>query len=74
MGGRKLKKMAAGLPKIDGKALKYRDKTLVEMDVDAILERKPALVLGGRTGPHQCSRIATRTKVSGCGRASRPWH
>ena len=38
-------KMAAGLPKIDGKALKYRDKTLVEMDVDAILERKPALVL-----------------------------
>lgn len=38
-------KMAAGLPKIDGKALQYRDKTLTEMDVDAILARRPALVL-----------------------------
>ena len=38
-------KMAADLPRIPGKVLKYRDKTLLEMDVDAILARRPALVL-----------------------------
>ena len=38
-------KMAVDLPRIPGKVLKYRGKTLLEMDVEAILARKPALAL-----------------------------
>ena len=38
-------KLVNGLPRIPAKALKYRDKALCEMDIDAILARKPELVL-----------------------------
>ncbi|BBB90514.1 MAG TPA: hypothetical protein PKA28_15490 [Methylomusa anaerophila] len=38
-------KMVAGLPRIPAKEIKYKEKTLAEMDIDAILERKPGLVL-----------------------------
>jgi two-component system sensor histidine kinase KdpD len=38
-------KIAAGLPRIEPKAIVYRGKTLFEMDLDAILAQKPELVL-----------------------------
>ena len=38
-------KMAAALPRLPAKAVHYRGKMLLEMDVDAILARRPALVL-----------------------------
>lgn len=38
-------KMAAGLPRIAPKVVEYRGKTLQEMDIDAILARKPQVVL-----------------------------
>jgi len=38
-------KMVDGLPQIAPKALEYRGKNLLEMDIDAILAQKPELVL-----------------------------
>ncbi len=37
--------LAAGLPRIAPKTIIYRNKPLQEMDIDAILENKPAIVL-----------------------------
>lgn len=38
-------KLVEGLPRIAPKILTYRDKKLMEMDIDAILDQKPGLVL-----------------------------
>lgn len=38
-------KMAAGLPRITPEVLEYRGKRMAEMNIDAILEQKPELVL-----------------------------
>jgi len=38
-------KMVEGLPRIPGKIIEYRDKPLMEMDIDEILKRKPQVVL-----------------------------
>ena len=44
-GRRETERLVDGLPIIPAKVLEYRGKTLGEMDIDAILERKPELVL-----------------------------
>jgi len=44
-GRQETEKLAEGLTRIPAKVIEYRDKVLPEMDIDAILERKPELVL-----------------------------
>lgn len=44
-GRQETEKLAEGLARIPAKALKYRGKDLSEMNIDAIIERKPGLVL-----------------------------
>ncbi len=44
-GRQETEKLVAGLPHIPAKTLEYHGKTLQEMDVDAIIARKPELVL-----------------------------
>ena len=44
-GRRETERLVEGLPKLSAKTLEYRGKTLFEMDIDAILARKPELVL-----------------------------
>lgn len=44
-GRRETEKMAEGLTRIPAKGIEYRGKTLYEMDIDTLLERKPELVL-----------------------------
>lgn len=38
-------RLVAGLPRIPAKEIKYRNRLLLEMDIDAILARKPKIVL-----------------------------
>ncbi|MDT8899693.1 ATP-binding protein [Anaeroselena agilis] len=44
-GRQETERLAAGLPKISAKIFAYRGKELAEMDIDAIITRKPELVL-----------------------------
>lgn len=44
-GRQETERLVRGLPRIPAKVLEYRGKTLPEMDIDAILIRKPELVL-----------------------------
>lgn len=44
-GRRETERLVEGLPKLPAKTLEYRGKTLFEMDIDAILARKPELAL-----------------------------
>ena len=44
-GRRETERLVDGLPKLPVKTLEYRGKILPEMDIDAILTRKPELVL-----------------------------
>jgi len=44
-GRQETEQMVVGLPRMDPKAIEYRGKTLLEMDNDGILARKPELVL-----------------------------
>jgi len=44
-GRQETEKLAEGLPRIPRRQIEYRGKTLPEMDIDAILVRKPGLVL-----------------------------
>lgn len=44
-GRRETEELLSGLPVIEGKRLEYRGRVFEEMDLDAILERKPELVL-----------------------------
>lgn len=44
-GRRETESLVLGLPRIEPKGIEYRDKTLNEMDIDAIIARKPELVL-----------------------------
>lgn len=44
-GRQETEKLVGGLPRIAPRMIEYRGRTLAEMDIDAILERKPGLVL-----------------------------
>lgn len=44
-GRQETERLAAGLPCIEAKAIEYRERILYEMDIDAVMARKPELVL-----------------------------
>ncbi len=73
-GRQETEKLAEGLARIPAKALEYRDKTLSEMDIDAILERKPQLVLVDELAHANIPGSRTCTALSGCRGASEGRH
>jgi len=44
-GDQEIERLVEGLPRIPAKEIEYQGKQLLEMDIDAILERNPELVL-----------------------------
>ena len=57
--------LLAGFEVIPRKAIDYKGRMLEEMDLDAILARRPAAGAGRRTGPHQRARQPPSQALSG---------
>ncbi len=66
--------VAAGMPRVPRRKVKYRDVELEEMDLDAILETKPALVLVDelaalerrrRPPPRSAGRMSSKSSMPG---------
>ena len=70
--GRKgIEELAPELEAVPRRKLEYKGTIFEEMDVDAIIARRPAVVLGGRTCAHKYSRQQTSQTLRRCAGNSR---
>jgi len=60
-----------GLEVVPRRTLEYRGGTFEEMDLDAVLARRPEIALVGRVRAHQRARVAQREALAGRGGTAR---